>query len=1168
MRAYVDQEIEMSMDTASGAESIKLTASSELMENYATGSVIDGKSKHSVAVVQDANGSPMTLSISSDKALFIIMRSWQPNHPTGWQQFDLTTALGKELEVQAFGVGQEPGGDFTIAVALRGKKETDPTLFYVTKALSNDPKKTDWANFRDQWREREKKAAPVKRILVGNDQILQDGQKRGPLVIAMTEENNQAQYYRVNADVTTPGWWKPLELAFNAPDVLDIAIGKGFDGDGYYTLASQVGGKAMNFTSLPDSGGRVIHVRLPVPPGAAALAVLPEDDKGLTGLYVAGDGLYHIPASEQENGKKVTTIAAAKDAPGLKGLFVREDSDRVAIWALDKGNRMQYVSGKKESQAGDSTRFGIPKKWELPIVLRRDVAEIAPIRNGQKKTNDLVVIERNKTLAHLTQDPTNSIWNQRDIPLQDTGKLQTFNCYTTQINLRKQDDTPITNQAFKLTASEWCEVLINGVSHMIDSQNAVEVKTDVQGNITFLNKVSTISTPIFNLSGCPEPINPAFKIKEGLKKIKTADDLKKAERQNGKAVVDPSRVKEGDWEKAADGINNLNKVCDKLPPNGSTSRNYLSSVSAEELPPGCWGMSFGEGGAMQYYEGDAALAMMQEALSAIDNPAIQSDYDNWWNSILKAAGDVIEWIRNAVERAAQFIIEEIEEAGKRVWQFVVKIGNEAFRFVIECLGHAYNIFNWLLEKTLGLNLNDIKEWLGFIFAWEDILVTHKVMKNVARETLKYGESQIEYLKKEVDRFFDELIKMAENIKPVGGERGGANLRAESRIENVNSKLPENGRKSLEFMTKGPGGNFGSYQLLHGGVLKANVSPGVASSSNELGQFFKKVLEPFLTGITETVTGLSNELKEIFEKGNLTPDEIIRRLSSAAIVGIFKTLKGVVIGILNAFQELLKGIREILDYDLQIPFLSAFFEKITGCKKLTLLEGLMLLFAIPATVGYKVLTGKAPFSAGTGGLDTDDHVALFKKFQDPSVMLGDTAARSEVQIYSYLGGLLSAVITWIVSAVDAGLSGAGLKMPGWISIILGVIQLGCTIPIGKWTTGRTGGWVTRWSVLIRGIYDSAAPAELVLSGSFQIVAGLLKAFFDLIKFIQEIGGRWGLVVWGGVEDSLLLASDLFGGGAKISTVPNKRVGLAVLAFGASHARGGIAMGRAVYTIVTD
>jgi hypothetical protein len=1162
MRTYIDQEFELSMDTPNGPEPIKLTCSSELMENYAVGSVIDGNRSHSVAAVRDVNGFPMTLSISSDKTLFIIMRSLQENHPTGWQQFDLTTSLGESLEVQAFGIGQEQNGDFTIAVALEDKNKRGQTHFYVTRALPDDPRKTDWAAFKDQWQARDRKGAPVKRILVGNSQMVEGGRNVGPLVVAVTEEMHEAQYYRVNGS----GRWEKLDLPVNANEIQDIMIGKGIDGHGVYTFSRKVNTFSMIFTSLPDEDGDVFSIELPVPPATASLAVLAEGDDERTGLYIAGDGLYYLPVDQQEESNTsmdiVTTIADRKAVPGLKKLIVREDATHVAIWALDQENRLQYVVGEKSEQPGQINQYGPPKRWEPSIVLRHNVAEIAPIRNQLKEANDLVMIGRDKNLTHLSQDPTTSIWNGKDVPLLDTGKLQTFNCYTTQINLSK-DDSPVRDRTFRLAASEWCEVTINGVSHVLDSKNTLEVKTDMQGNITIINKADGISTPIFRIVECPEPINPALKIKKGLETIKTVDDLKNARRQNGKPLVAPS-VKEEDLKEAAKGIHNLNEISNRLPQDGSVSRFYLSNINAEDLPPDCWGMSLSEDGEMRYYEGDEAMAMMRAALSMMDDPAIRQDTEDIWDALWKFAGDVLEWMKNAVEKAAEFIIRKVQEA----WEFVVKIGQQAFKFVVECLGQAANIFNWLLKKTLGLDLKDMMDWLGFLFAWEDILRTHKVMTNVARQTLKYGESQIDYLKKEIHRSFDELIKMAENIKPVAGERGGANLKRESSSQNINAKLPENGKRTLEFITKSPGGNFGSYQLLYGGALKANVSDEISYANSELELFFKNTLEPFLTGITETVQTLGNDLKEIFEKGQLTPNEVIGKLSSTAIRGILRTLRDVVVGILNVFQELLKGIQKFLDYDLPIPFLSAFFEKITGGRKLTLLEGLMLLFAIPSTIGYKILTGKAPFSAGTDGLDTDDHVTLFNKFRNPSVMQGDNVAPSAVQIYSYIGGFLSAVITWVSSAVDAGLSGAGSKMPGWVNLILGVIQTGCTIPIGKWNFGRVAGWAVKWFAPIRSLYDIFAPAEVVFSGAFQILIGIVKAIFDVVKFIQEIAGRWELVIWGAAEDLLLLASDGLGGGAKIAPESTIKAALAVLAFGAAHFRGSIAIARMTYTVTTE
>ncbi|MCB1035381.1 MAG: hypothetical protein KDD47_16270, partial [Acidobacteria bacterium] len=78
MRSFVDGMCEWTVaaedGSPDGATTMALTSASELMENFATGRVIDAKTSSSVVTIRDINGHPITFSVSTDGALFAIVR--------------------------------------------------------------------------------------------------------------------------------------------------------------------------------------------------------------------------------------------------------------------------------------------------------------------------------------------------------------------------------------------------------------------------------------------------------------------------------------------------------------------------------------------------------------------------------------------------------------------------------------------------------------------------------------------------------------------------------------------------------------------------------------------------------------------------------------------------------------------------------------------------------------------------------------------------------------------------------------------------------------------------------------------------------------------------------------------------------------------------------------
>lgn len=1143
MRTFIDGEVQWS--AAEDEAELSLTWSSELMQSHATGQVIDGSGNKSVVAIRDAHGEPMVFSVGDDGDLYVIVR--RRGHATGWGAFDLTGKLGVLVENVA--VGQEASGAFTIVFVSRGDHRV-----YTTRALTNDAGAVDWENFHQLWKARAAKQVDEVTLLQAGASQMRDGGGReiGPLVLLAAREGGDQHYYQVDVDVERePQPWKRLQLPVQANQILGVQVGKRKSGrtspgDGVYVFSRLQEVRHLHFTTIPDREGNVRSVQLPVPPGMTSFAALPEGEERVTGLYYAGDGLHYLPPALQErentDPRTLTQIAAPSAVSGLRGLIARDDERSIALWAVDAQKQLRYVIGSKGGA------------WEPPIVICRDVVQLAPIRNQVQATNDLVVIQSGGRVRRLAQDPATTVWHDQDIPVQDTGKLQTFDSYTTQITVTRADE-PVRHTAFQLTASEWCQVVIDGVAHQLGDRVPLAVKTDLQGRITIIRRAEGIAPPIYRIEGGGlrgrVTVNPAQKVADGLKRLETADAIREEKRQNGKPLVTRTLTPEQRAE-AADGVKQLNGVARNLPPDGSVSAGYLRGVdlaAGGQLP--CWGMSITDDD-VRFFEGDAAAAMMRDALSTA---AFFEENDADWGVLRKIAGDVLVWLRNAAEAGFRFLVRRIDDA----WQFMVQIGDDAFRFVINCIGHVYNAVNSVLKRALGLDLNDILDWVGFLFDWDDILKTQSVIANVARQAIPYAGSQIELLQREIDSAFNDFLKMVDGMKPLGREPGTVRVREETEAR-VHDRLPEKGKKGLEFLTRSPAGGFAGYQMQYGGVSQGGAGLTMQVDA-ETSDFFERTLLPFLERVQGDIQELGKDLGALFTGGGMTPDAIIQKLGSTALRNVVEAMQVLLQGMLKVFRQILTQLQQLIDSEPEIPFLSTFFRHITQGRKATPLEAFALIVAIPATAAFKIVTGKAPFAEGTGGLDTDGHVALFRKFQQPE--LADAGAANALRAYSLIGGGISVGASLISGSLDAAMVALGGKRPGWMSVFFDLAQIGCTVPVGNWRFGRVAGWGVRWFGPLRGLYDMAAPLELIFSGLFQIFNALVKSVFDIVKFFQEVGGRWEVVVWSAFEDLLAVVTAGFAGGGKIAPPGPYKLALAGLAAAGTVARSIVGGGRIMY-----
>jgi hypothetical protein len=481
--------------------------------------------------------------------------------------------------------------------------------------------------------------------------------------------------------------------------------------------------------------------------------------------------------------------------------------------------------------------------------------------------------------------------------------------------------------------------------------------------------------------------------------------------------------------------------------------------------------------------------------------------------------------------------------------------------------HAYNIFNWLLKKTLGLDLNDIKEWLGFIFEWESILTTHRVFANVAKQTFEYGEAQINNLERMADEFFDKLIEIARTTKPIEGDAGRKIVKLECKSDNIESKLPPQARSGFQFLTKSPAAGLGNYQLLHGGAGKAAPTEEILSSFSEMESFVTDVLEPFLKENAATIKMLGEEIDKVFKNGNMTVNDAIAVLGSAAVVGVLRTLKTFFKSILKIVRVIFKAIREVLFAKWPDSFLTAFYKKITGRTEMTSLDVVLLLFAIPATVVYKILTRKAPFASGTGGLDTAGHEELFRMFRETSLMASDDPKSIPLKDYLHVSGISNSLVQVFKGSADVVATLAGRKLDPGVGVVVSLYNVILTIPIGNWNSLTVGGWAANWAVLGRSVYDATSFAVPHVSGGVQIVTALLRLPVDIARFAVDLSrGLWQLAIWRGCEDLASLIANGAAGLGKGVDHPKLKVALAGTAGIAVALRGASGIGRNIYMIV--
>lgn len=1041
---------------------VQATVSSELMVNYIAAAPV--AANHPLAAVQDTSGNPILFSISDTNAFYIIFSD--PTQPTGWTQYDLSTALPGAPVAQCFGVTQALTGEIRLALAVAASTGGETSMLYVTDWLPNNPTQTDWSNFAPQWQPRALTCSN------GADQGLLDGvvvQKillgpatnatQIPLLVVATAKTNDAEHWFVNANGSDSSWlWTLYPLPENAMSLLDLALGTMSYGPGTYALYET----ANQATELVFSSTDGFFNRPLTPPaGATTLVTIPDASAPHnSALYVAGEGGVFFYASTAQYANARGHLIPGTDALPLIGqMLVAQDASNASLWVLDRDENLSYL------QAQGDLSWQSPS---TPLVLQGQVGQMAALRNQARGANELFTVQSNNTLSYQWQDPTTTLWRQGDIPLQDIGQALCFTSYTSHLHFADEKQNPIIGGSVYLTASQWCYVIINGYGYVLDSSHPLTVQSDVNGNVTILVKTSSISTPIFQVSApfltAPLTVNPSTGIVTGMQsQIQSGDDFLTQTMQNGQPLVPPGQATQDQLDYAAYGLQQVTQaIQSSLPPDGSlaaapppTTTLAMQPQGANALPDSFWGASFRDG-TPTFYRG-AAVANELVPLLRVHAPSLIVSEFGIVGAIEGVVGDIFSALEAGIEKVAGFVVGVVEE----VVQFVLWLGDEVFHIVILCIGQALDLLNWILYTLLGIDLEKILQWLGFIFDWSDIVTTHKVFTNMALQTFEMLQAFAGLAESEIDTLFDWVRSQLQSTFQMPDPVPDASVAAI--IQQATQQPTGSEQQGLAFLGNSPGGSFSHYQILHGGILNG-PSVGLGSGSQAILTFVQDVLLPTLKEITPEMIAVIQTIVRGYEAGTLTVGQVFELLTGTLLEALLDIAQTVVDGLFSIAQEVLDSIESFLFDTIQIPLLTPLYSLITDGSPMSLVDGFSLLLAIPATISYKLTAGAAPFATSTYGLDTESYQQIFpylrgKSGTDLLTILAQPRGNSAddlpegAVIYSQVGGVvfsLSQLVSGYLNATQA-LSENEVKFIPKVNVGVSLLWVASSFPIESDTT---------------------------------------------------------------------------------------------------------------------
>ncbi|KIJ50138.1 hypothetical protein M422DRAFT_245944 [Sphaerobolus stellatus SS14] len=891
---------------------MQLTSDSELMKNQKHADVMAPDSVFQV--LQATTGDALFFSIGTDNVFYITRE--QRETTTGWTRVDLSSVLssqygGAAITAKSFSVAQNAQTQAFDIVLVVTVSNSD----YLHYSLGNSADPSAWAAGISWTAARFDAAGKTQPspMTIADIMLLQFSSD-----VSVVTECCFVDIIRTPGDPLKlldryyilpgafPQWYThTLAVDLSAGSVSNcLGIRTGDFVGGIYTVGSISSTQEVLFTPQYNYFNKNVAptpASLPVPSGASAIASA-LNGNGVSNLFVVGSNGLYVFTPDNQHGKASVQVISTVVFAGTLALSAATFNSTTAVWGVNAQGDLYHTS----CPAGSA---GSPSAWSSPTPLLSGVDNFAFYLNLNQSNNVLFAHTSGQQLVQLMQDPVSTIYTQRNILLPATAidDMLEYNSYTSTVTILGDNGVPAPNTAVTLTSTSMVPVYVDNVYHVLSPMVPVNVTCDATGILTVVQETQSLSAVCFRVtlaSGTSifVDVNPMSKAIQRLSSIQSGTDLGNVQvtaADGSTHSLVPSTASADDKNNAATAIQQLVQAVNSLPADGSTVGSQVTSMVVMSK----------------------VVAKQNVALSALSVSGINLN-----------PGDIFGWVNQEWNNVTNFVVQKAGEA----WQFICAIAGEVYTAAIDCIGAVAGAIKFVFDK-LQVAFDDLVAYLGFLFNWSDIVRTHKVIKNVVNFYVQRAINSISSLEVTITNAFTNLEAQ---INSFGG-------------------LPDPGQTMQSQSTLAQSSGFNSPQAtwaLH--QTKSNMDSASSSytppgaSASGLAQIGQSELATF-----QAMGGqISALMGNLF---NLTPTQIVKQLLAIFTDVLLNSAENLILSALNIFQTLVSDLAAALNAPINIPVISSVYKSVAG-DDLSFMDLICLVGAIPATIGYKVVTGKVPF----------------------------------------------------------------------------------------------------------------------------------------------------------------------------------------------------------------
>ena len=671
----------------------------------------------------------------------------------------------------------------------------------------------------------------------------------------------------------------------------------------------------------------------------------------------------------------------------------------------------------------------------------------------------------------FSQDSVSGLW-QRYTVADDRVQTGVHEVQSHTVRIRAFNDTwaPLHESPLELRVEYPCYGLLNGRATHFSPLAPTVVKTQAHGEVTLVLPVDSLGAPRIDIEavalGQTLQHNPMARLATRLRAVPDAAALQRAVASDGSHPF--AHVPLARCDHALQGVTQwLHAYDGALQPR---HQGHASTLVVRRTRLRWRGRELGV----------EHEWLAEPAPTEGDGPA-------------DAMGDILSYLWTDLEQDVEITLEWLADGLCRI---LVPLGSAVWSAIVDVAAQAFELIDFTLQKTMGVELKDLVNWLGWVFDWDDILRTQKAMRHVQQLLCAAGQDWLTHsLPSEVAKRFGEVKAQLSHL-PALDERTRALLQRKANAGDPQIATSGNGTASPQagWVTQ----TFANY-LPVAELANGTVDDGLA---DELGHIVSEVTAPLKTLALQLADwGAASDVDD------MSLQQIVDDLFALIGTATLDVAQHLVEALLALFARMAALMLDALDQRIDLPVLTALYEqRLAPGHTLSLLDAITLAAALAGNVASKAGTGHSLIPP-----DLYDLIMSATRL-DNLLAPATTAVTAEQQ------SIINAMLTLVASGSKT------VYLVAWYADAWGTGSAGIT---KVKTLADTLSWLVSlgWASAICGIRSSNNSASYLLS----VIGLVLQGFGSRPKDVIEFVGAWrGKPVPPSVAAAMATCESLFAG----------------------------------------